>query len=334
MRDRPGTPPVLSVDRPVLPATGASTVTVTGGNYLVPKTAWNAATNRCNDVRGGVYVFFGWVNPAGNWGPSTRANAPGAGKFGSGYTYPGESGGAETREVAADVPIRFVSFSPGGESGSSTPFHMDGAGNWSTQLVVTGPTYAWSGEGLGSAWSTAGAVQCGVFTIGAHGIPSATNEVFTPITFTVPAGATAGGGGGERGIACVGWDRWFGRNRRHHWRGGVTGGGGTSSDPATSGSPDAASGGETATTLAADAFGRCDPLDDGSGTEPVRSRPPSRPTRRRSRTSGDDGGSASAPLLGALFGVLLAGGVVAVVMVRRRNRGAGGRGEPSAPAAG
>ncbi|MFI5044807.1 MAG: hypothetical protein ACHQDC_08450, partial [Acidimicrobiales bacterium] len=192
-----GTPPVLSVDRPVLPATGASTVTVTGGNYLVPKTAWNAATNRCNDVRGGVYVFFGWVNPAGNWGPSTRANAPGAGKFGSGYTYPGESGGAETREVAADVPIRFVSFSPGGESGSSTPFHMDGAGNWSTQLVVTGPTYAWSGEGLGSGSVDCRAVQCGVFTIGAHGIPSATNEVFTPITFTVPAGATAGGGGGN-----------------------------------------------------------------------------------------------------------------------------------------
>jgi hypothetical protein len=183
--------PILQVSSPTLPATGTSTITVTGLDYLVPPHAPGAS------VFGGVYVFFGWVRPGGAWGPSIRNSNDNDGNFGVTYTYTGDGGDPGTRDDGGGI-MRFVSFTPGGASGSSTPFHMDGNGNWSTTMVVPGSTYTWSDPFTGSV-STVNCrqVQCGVFTIGAHGKASATNERFTPVNFVTPTTPTTVRPGGN-----------------------------------------------------------------------------------------------------------------------------------------
>lgn len=163
-------PASVSPDRP-------STVTVTGRNYLVPPHAPGA------NVSGGVYVLFGWVAPGVSWGPSARNATNSNGQFGVTYTYPGEGGTGETRDDGSGTN-RFVSFTAGGVSGNSTAFHMDDAGNWSTTLTILGPVYEWFDPITGQrAVVDCRVVQCGVYTFGAHGRASATNERFAPVSF-------------------------------------------------------------------------------------------------------------------------------------------------------
>ena len=108
---------------------------------------------------------------------------------------------AAARATTASGRVRLVSFTPGGISGGDTPFHMDDNGNWSTTLTVEGSTYTFVDPTTGQPKTVnCQQTQCGVFTIGAHGIASATNERFVPISFagapTVapPAGAVGAGG--------------------------------------------------------------------------------------------------------------------------------------------
>lgn len=176
-------------------ATGVSTLSVTGSDYLVPPHACGA------NVFGGVYVFFGWVAPGPKWGPSWRGDGY-SGQFGTSYSYPGD-GGVETRDDGSGV-VRLVSFTNGGASGAETPFHMDPGGNFSTTITVRGAVYSWTDSSTGAASTIdCTAVQCGVFTVGAHGKNSRTNERFTPIRFRTDAaapngtpGAVAPGGAG------------------------------------------------------------------------------------------------------------------------------------------
>src|SRR4051794_24577837 len=60
--------PRISPDRTTIGSTETATVTVAGSNYLLPQ-------HECGkDVFGGVYLFFGWVKPGGQWGPSWRTS--------------------------------------------------------------------------------------------------------------------------------------------------------------------------------------------------------------------------------------------------------------------
>src|SRR5690606_12100297 len=124
------------------------------------------------------------------------------GLFGQTYSYPGEGGGAETRDDGTGT-VRLISFTAGGESGDSTPFHMDGAGNWSADVTVRGATFSLVDVVTGqSATVDCMVVQCGVLTWGAHGKSSRTNEQFSPINFTNPQGqvvtpSAPGGAGGS-----------------------------------------------------------------------------------------------------------------------------------------
>lgn len=174
--------PSISVDRPTVGASETATVTVTGRSYLLPPHVCGT------DVFGGVYLFFGWVQPGGQWGPSFKSSTSTRGLFGTSYSYPGEGGGAETRDDGTGT-VRLISFTAGGESGSATPFHMDGRGNWQSTLTVRGATYSYKDLRTGAS-STVDCriVQCGVFTIGAHGKASRTNERFVPINFVDPSG--------------------------------------------------------------------------------------------------------------------------------------------------
>jgi hypothetical protein len=236
--------PTITVDKTTLDSAATTTVNITGTSYLLPPHVCGT------QVFGGIYVFFGWVQPGPTWGPSHRAT-PGQGLFGQTYSYPGEGGGADTRDDGTGV-VRLVSFTQGGESGAATDFHMDGAGNWSTSVVVNGSKYSFVNVITGEQRTVdCLQVQCGVFSIGAHGISSATNEVFTPINFTVaggapvvppPAGAAGAGGGGA--VATPGASGGGGDAG-----GGDAGdsGGGSTGDSGTSG----AGGSSTTTTVAA-----------------------------------------------------------------------------------
>ena len=175
--------PSLTVDQTTLDSAATTTVNITGTNYLVPPHVCGT------EVFGGVYAFFGWVQPGGTWGPSHKSSTSTNGLFGYTYSYPGEGGGAETRDDGSGA-VRLVSFTNGGESGAATDFHMDATGNWSTNIVVRGATYSFVNVVTGAQSSVnCLEVQCGVFTIGAHGKASSTNEQFTPINFTVAGGA-------------------------------------------------------------------------------------------------------------------------------------------------
>lgn len=172
-----GAAPSLSLSNATLPGDQATTVTVTGRDYLVPPHAPGT------DVFGGVYVFFGWVADPGHFGPSIRNSSNNDGTFGATYAYPGDGGDPSTRGDMGGA-MRFVSFTAGGESGSATDYHMDENGNWSTSLVIFGASFATADPVTGETRTyDCTEVQCGVYTIGAHGNASATNEKFTPINF-------------------------------------------------------------------------------------------------------------------------------------------------------
>jgi hypothetical protein len=172
--------PTLKLSATTIPAVGA-TVTVSGTSYLVPPHAEG------QQVFGGVYVFFGWVSGGSTWGPAHRNSTSNNGTFPNTYAYPGDGGGASTRDDGSGL-VRLVSFTDGGESGGATSFHMDAAGNWTTTLKIPGPTFSSTDPVTGQVKSfDCRTVQCGVYTIGAHGKASATNELFTPVTFATAA---------------------------------------------------------------------------------------------------------------------------------------------------
>lgn len=199
--------PTISVSPNVVPVSQATTVTVSGAGYLVP------GHTPDKNVFGGVYVLFGWVAPGATWGPSNRNGTTPDGQYGITYTYNGERS-AETRDDGSGTN-RFVSFTAGGISGESTSFHMqmenaEGTrGKWTTTLTIYGSTFAWVNPATGASETVnCLQVQCGVYTIGAHGVTSRTNELFTPILFsnggtpTVPAPSPSlpSGGGGGGGV--------------------------------------------------------------------------------------------------------------------------------------
>jgi hypothetical protein len=212
--------PTLSVTPTVLVGNGPWTVNVAGSRYLVPPHAPGTS------VFGGVYLQFGWVRPTGGWGPSYRNANNTDGQFGVTYHYPGEQGDGATRDDGTGT-AKFIAFTPGGIDATATDIHMDPAGNWSTTLNIAAAIYTWIDPATGSPQTVdCRRVTCGVYTIGAHGKASRTNEQFVPLTFAaasnpgaappptaaprppsggisqtpiVPGGAPVAGGGGTSG---------------------------------------------------------------------------------------------------------------------------------------
>ena len=120
---------------------------------------------------GGVYVLFGWVDGAG-WQPSQ------GGSTGTDYRYVPDD---ESNPVGY---ASFVSF-----PGSSTEYAANGGtlasdGTFSATLQVPGATFTSLDRTGAASQVDCTQVQCGIITIGAHGVPNANNETFTPISFT------------------------------------------------------------------------------------------------------------------------------------------------------
>ncbi len=165
--------PVLTVNPSSM--SGGGTVQVTGRDYLVPPSTGGS-------VPGGVYLFFGYVEGS-NWGPSSRSGGGTQGQFGGTYFYPGSGGSATTRGSSGSMAM--ISFSPSAESSHT----MDTNGNWSAPLTISGSTFTSTLPNGQSRTFDCRTVTCGVFTIGAMGNASRTNEKFTPISFNGAGGA-------------------------------------------------------------------------------------------------------------------------------------------------
>ncbi len=118
---------------------------------------------------GGIYVMFGWVDSG--WRPSQ------GGSTGSDYRYVPDDESNPTGYVS------FVTF-----PGSSTSYAANGGeladdGSWSAVLSVPGATFTSLDRDGNPTEVDCLQVQCGIITIGAHGVKNANNETFTPITF-------------------------------------------------------------------------------------------------------------------------------------------------------
>jgi hypothetical protein len=127
---------------------------------------------------GGIYVLFGWVDT--KWRPSE------GGASGVDFRYVQDT---ETRNNHGFQ--RFISF-----PGDPTAYAANGGevaadGTWSTSLVIPGATFPAQGRNGGVEQIDCRQVQCGVITIGGHGVVSPANESFTPISFAVPVGNAA-----------------------------------------------------------------------------------------------------------------------------------------------
>ncbi|MEU6497766.1 hypothetical protein ABZ890_46780 [Streptomyces sp. NPDC046984] len=122
---------------------------------------------------GGIYVLFGTVS--GTWRPSQ------GGTSGVDYVYVQDS---ETKDNHGYQ--RFVAF-----PGDPTAYAANGGtlkadGTWDATLVIPGAVFPAKGRDGGIRQIDCRKVQCGVITIGAHGVANPSNETFTPVTFAAP----------------------------------------------------------------------------------------------------------------------------------------------------
>ena len=147
----------------------ATTLQLTGSGFQSVKNGF-----------GGIYVFFGWVDKT--WRPSQ------GGESGVDYVYVQDSEAKDNRGFQ-----RFVSY-PGDPTASSANGGQVAAdGSWATSLIVPKATFPARGRSGAIEQIDCRKVQCGIITIGGHGVVNATNETFTPISFTgatAPAAAT------------------------------------------------------------------------------------------------------------------------------------------------
>ncbi len=153
--------PLLSSDTP-------STLTITGSGFQSVQGGF-----------GGIYVLFGWVDPAGSWQPSL------GGATGASYRY------AMDDETNPEGHQQFVAFPGGATEASASSGVVSSDGSWSATIAVPGPVFETFDRENNAVQVDCLATQCGVITIGAHGVANANNETFTPVAFGSAAPAPA-----------------------------------------------------------------------------------------------------------------------------------------------
>lgn len=139
-----------------LAADGSAVVSVTGRGFVK------------NTNTSGVYILFGYLYTAPSAGGTLT---------GGGYDY-----------VAGQDNQRFVAW-PGGTTAGSANALFDGTGGFTVNGLAVESVF--TGSSGKSVNCLDGSVECGVFTIGAHGQADGNLETFTPIYFVgqeVPEG--------------------------------------------------------------------------------------------------------------------------------------------------
>lgn len=178
-----GSVSVTVKDRPDL-------VAVADPAYLTEVTVAGSGFQSVQNGFGGLYVFFGWVD-GGAWAPSQ------GGATGSTYRYVYDD---EANPVGYQL---FVSF-----PGSSTEYAANGGelsadGSWSGTMKIPGSSFESYDRNGDVTTVDCLAVQCGIITIGAHGVVNPSNESFTPISFRdLYSGDAAAAAAGAAGAAA------------------------------------------------------------------------------------------------------------------------------------
>ena len=222
-------------------------VTVDGGGTLNPDgpTTLDLTGSGFQSIQGGfggIYVLFGWVSDpnGGSWKPSQ------GGKTGENYKYVPDD---ESNPTGYDV---FVAF-----PGSSTEAAANGGtiaadGTWHAKMTVPGAAFTSMDRAGNPSPVDCLSVQCGVITIGAHGVTNTSNETFTPVAFSTaaseaPVAAPAADAGDGNAAAGAGTDQQAAATKS-----------GQQSDQQGTTATDAGTATDTQTGTATDAAGQAD----------------------------------------------------------------------------
>lgn len=175
-----------------LPAQAAGRVSIDNGSgaavidttYATTLTVSGSGFQSVQNGHGGIYVFFGTVR--GTWQPSQ------GGRTGESYFYVPDSESADNQGFQ-----KYVAF-PGSDTGAAANGGQIAAdGTWSTQVTVPAAVFQAADRNGNATEIDCRVEQCGIITVGAHGVVNATNETFTPVTVgdlyggQPPAGAAA-----------------------------------------------------------------------------------------------------------------------------------------------
>jgi hypothetical protein len=118
---------------------------------------------------GGIYVMFGWVDSG--WRPSQ------GGATGADYRYVPDD------EAKPTGYISFVAFPGSSTADAANGGEVSADGSWSAVLDVPGAVFTSLDRNGEPTEVDCREVQCGIITIGAHGVKNANNETFTPVDF-------------------------------------------------------------------------------------------------------------------------------------------------------
>ncbi|MGO1959863.1 MAG: hypothetical protein ACTH1B_02350 [Yaniella sp.] len=157
---------------------GSATVSASGTTDISVR---GTGFQSINGGFGGIYVVFGTVkNPNSNsWKPSN------GGQTGVDYIYVPDT---EAKDNAGYQ--RFVTFPGSGTASAANGGELKADGTWSLTMRTPGAKFrAFDRDGNAQEVDCT-QETCGIITIGAHGVSNASNETFTPVSFTGEAGET------------------------------------------------------------------------------------------------------------------------------------------------
>lgn len=166
------------------PAHAAGQVTIAGQPAADGQSEIQVSGSGFQSVQGGfggIYVLFGWVDDpnGGSWKPSA------GGVTGEDYRYVYDD---ETNPVGYQL---FAAFPGGSTSYAANGGEVAADGTWSGTLRIPGAVFQTYDRDQNATSVDCNAVQCGIITIGAHGVKNTNNESFTPLTFAGGAAAAA-----------------------------------------------------------------------------------------------------------------------------------------------
>ncbi|NEG95204.1 hypothetical protein GFD17_00200 [Bifidobacterium sp. SMB2] len=163
---------------PAAQAAGAQVSATVEGGSLNPngKTTVDLSGSGFQSVQGGfggIYVLFGWVSdPNGDsWKPSK------GGVTGEDYRYVPDD---ENNPAGYDV---FVAFPGDSTASAANGGQIAANGTWNAKITVPGAKFTSYDRSNNPTEVDCTAVQCGIITIGAHGVVNSSNETFTPLSF-------------------------------------------------------------------------------------------------------------------------------------------------------
>ena len=171
------------------PAQAAPKVSVSGTPQADGESSLDLSGSGFQSVKngfGGVYVLFGWVDdPGGSWRPSK------GGATGTNYRYVYDD---ETNPTGYQV---FVTFPGSSTAEAANGGELASNGAWNATIRIPGSKFTTYDRSQNETQVDCTEVQCGIITIGAHGVTNANNESFTPVDFSA-AGAAGGTGSKDK----------------------------------------------------------------------------------------------------------------------------------------